>query len=61
MTVNEITALFDQWNNALQTGDPKNVVALYETNGILLPLTEEGQMMILTGKLPFYRRMRLKQ
>ena len=37
MTNNEILALFDEWNNALQTGDPKAVVALYETNGVLLP------------------------
>jgi len=37
MSVNEINALFDEWNNALATGDPKNVAALYETNGILLP------------------------
>ena len=37
MVANEITALFDAWNNALQTGDPKKVAALYETNGILLP------------------------
>ncbi len=37
MIANEITALFDAWNNALQTGDPKKVAALYETNGILLP------------------------
>lgn len=34
---NEITALFDKWNNALQTKDPKKVTALYESNGILLP------------------------
>jgi uncharacterized protein (TIGR02246 family) len=34
---NEIMALFDKWNSALGTGDPKNVVALYETNAILLP------------------------
>ena len=33
----EILALFDAWNSALKTGDPKNVVALYETNAILLP------------------------
>lgn len=32
-----ISDLFDQWNSALQTGDPKNVAALYETNAILLP------------------------
>ena len=37
MIENEITALFDEWNSALQTGDPQKVVALYETNGILLP------------------------
>lgn len=37
MNTSEISALFDQWNSALQTGDPKKVVALYETNGILLP------------------------
>lgn len=37
MTKNEITSLFDVWNDALQTGDPKKVAALYETNGILLP------------------------
>ena len=33
----EISALFDTWNSALQTRDPKQVVALYETNAILLP------------------------
>lgn len=33
----EITALFEKWNGALQTGDPKKVTALYEENGVLLP------------------------
>lgn len=33
----EITALFDEWNSALQTGDPKKVAVLYAANGILLP------------------------
>ncbi|MEM7536963.1 MAG: SgcJ/EcaC family oxidoreductase [Chloroflexota bacterium] len=37
MIENEITALFDEWNHALQTGEPKNVVALYERNAVLLP------------------------
>lgn len=37
MSENEITALFDEWNSALQTGDPKRVAALYESNAILLP------------------------
>ncbi|MCG8526172.1 MAG: SgcJ/EcaC family oxidoreductase [Opitutales bacterium] len=37
MKDNEITALFEEWNNALQTGDPKEVSALYESDAILLP------------------------
>lgn len=37
MGENEITALFNEWNDALQTGDPKQVVSLYAGNGILLP------------------------
>lgn len=35
--MNDIASLFDEWNNALQTGNPKNVSALYEYNSILLP------------------------
>ena len=37
MSENEITALFDEWNSALQTGDPKKVATLYESDSILLP------------------------
>ena len=37
MTENNILSLFEDWNSALQTGDPKQVAALYETNAILLP------------------------
>ncbi|MDJ0782634.1 MAG: SgcJ/EcaC family oxidoreductase [Desulfosarcinaceae bacterium] len=37
MREKEILALFDEWNGALQTGDPQTVAALYESNGILLP------------------------
>ena len=33
----DISSLFEIWNNALQTGDPKKVAELYETNAILLP------------------------
>ena len=33
----DIAALFDQWNAALQTGDPKKVAALYASDAILLP------------------------
>ena len=37
MTQNEIKQLFEIWNNALQTGDPDQVVALYDTDAVLLP------------------------
>ena len=33
----QITTLFDTWNSALKTGDPKKVVSLYESNAVLLP------------------------
>lgn len=37
MNKNEITKLFEEWNQALQTGNPKDVAELYEYNAILLP------------------------
>ena len=33
----EIEALFDRWNQSLQTGDPHKVVANYAEHSILLP------------------------
>ena len=37
MNISEIGSLFNDWNDALQTGDPKQVASLYESDGILLP------------------------
>ncbi|MDM8556540.1 SgcJ/EcaC family oxidoreductase [Desulfococcaceae bacterium HSG7] len=37
MNKNELTALFDKWNSALQTGNPDQMAALYASNAILLP------------------------
>jgi uncharacterized protein (TIGR02246 family) len=34
---NEIAALFDRWNDSLQTGDPALVAANYADDSILLP------------------------
>ena len=36
-TEQEIAALFDRWNQSLQTGDPHKVVANYAEQSILLP------------------------
>jgi hypothetical protein len=33
----EIAALFDRWNQSLQTGDPHKVVANYAEKSVLLP------------------------
>ena len=33
----EVAALFDLWNNTLQTGDPEKVASLYAPDGVLLP------------------------
>ena len=37
MSDSYIAALFEEWNTALQTGEPENVTAFYESNAILLP------------------------
>jgi len=33
----EIAKLFDRWNSAVQSGDPKKVTKLYDEKAILLP------------------------
>ncbi|MEM7111195.1 MAG: SgcJ/EcaC family oxidoreductase [Chloroflexota bacterium] len=37
MNESQIQALFDEWNAALQSQEPKKVAALYESDAILLP------------------------
>ncbi|MBT6039786.1 MAG: SgcJ/EcaC family oxidoreductase, partial [Halieaceae bacterium] len=37
MTEQDIVQLFANWNAALQTGDPDQVIALYAKDAILLP------------------------
>ncbi|MEV7021913.1 SgcJ/EcaC family oxidoreductase [Kitasatospora sp. NPDC093558] len=37
VTEREIAALFDQWNAALQTGDPEKVADRYASDAVLLP------------------------
>ena len=37
MNQQEIISLFEKWNDALQTGEPKKVAALYAEDAILLP------------------------
>lgn len=37
MNNSKIASFFDDWNQALQTGDPKKITSLYDTEGILIP------------------------
>jgi uncharacterized protein (TIGR02246 family) len=37
MNTDKIRSLFDEWNEALKTGDAKKVTNLYDTDAILLP------------------------
>lgn len=37
MNKSDILSLFEEWNAALQTGEPEKVAALYESNAVLLP------------------------
>lgn len=37
MTRESVVQLFERWNEALQTGDPKQVVSLYHPEATLLP------------------------
>jgi uncharacterized protein (TIGR02246 family) len=37
MNRTEIASLFEIWNSAIQTGDPKKVTDLYRSDAILLP------------------------
>lgn len=53
MTNEDITSLFDEWNSALQTGNPKKVAALYEDTAILLP-TMSNEVRHNNGEIEDY-------
>lgn len=51
----EIAALFDRWNQALQTGDPREVVALYAERSILLPTMSNKPRITPSEKEDYFR------
>ena len=51
----EIAALFDQWNRALQTGDPLQVVARYAAASILLPTASNTPCLTPAEKADYFR------
>jgi uncharacterized protein (TIGR02246 family) len=49
----EIVALFDRWNAALASGDPRRVAALYAPNGVLQP-TVSNQVRSTPAEIEAY-------
>ena len=53
-TAQEISALFDRWNQSLQTGDPHKVVANYAERSILLPTVSNKQRLTAAEKEDYF-------
>ncbi|WP_168787995.1 DUF4440 domain-containing protein [Paraburkholderia aromaticivorans] len=51
----EIAALFDRWNQSLQTGDPHKVVANYAERSILLPTVSNKPRLTVAEKEDYFR------
>jgi len=50
----EIAALFDRWNQSLQTGDPHKVVANYAKRSILLPTVSNKPRLTSAEKEDYF-------
>lgn len=50
----EIAALFDRWNQSLQTGDPHKVVANYAERSILLPTVSNKPRLTPADKEDYF-------
>ncbi|MGZ5203155.1 MAG: DUF4440 domain-containing protein, partial [Telluria sp.] len=53
-TEQEIAALFDRWNQSLQTGDPHRVVANYAEKSILLPTVSNKPRLTAAEKEDYF-------
>ncbi|SAK92130.1 Calcium/calmodulin dependent protein kinase II Association [Caballeronia arationis] len=51
----EIAALFERWNQSLQTGDPHQVVANYAARSILLPTVSNAPRLTVAEKEDYFR------
>jgi len=50
----EVSALFDQWNTALQTGQPQAVVDRYSADSILLPTLSNTVRVTANAKADYF-------
>ncbi|MBA4396731.1 MAG: DUF4440 domain-containing protein [Syntrophus sp. (in: bacteria)] len=53
-TEKEITSLFDRWNQSLQTGDPRKVVANYAGKSVLLPTVSNKVRLTAAEKEDYF-------
>ncbi|MGH6638640.1 MAG: SgcJ/EcaC family oxidoreductase [Polaromonas sp.] len=53
-SVQEIAALFDRWNQSLQTGDPHKVVANYAEKSVLLPTVSNTPRLNAAQKKDYF-------
>jgi uncharacterized protein (TIGR02246 family) len=54
-TEGEIAALFDRWNQSLQTGDPHKVVANYAPRSILLATVSSKPRLTVADKEDYFQ------
>lgn len=50
----QIEALFDKWNNSLQSGDPKIVTNNYLTDAVLLPTMSNRVRLSQTERIEYF-------
>ncbi|ACR68704.1 SgcJ/EcaC family oxidoreductase [Edwardsiella ictaluri] len=52
----QIAALFDQWNNSLQSGDPQKVTDNYLTDAVLLPTVSSKTKLTQDDRITYFKR-----
>jgi uncharacterized protein (TIGR02246 family) len=57
----EIAGLFNRWNDALKTGDPKKVVANYAPHSILLPTLSNKPRLTQEAKIDYFEHFLAKK
>lgn len=61
ITKEQVAALFDRWNSALQTGEPDKVVANYAEQSILLPTVSNKPRLTPEEKKDYFEHFLQKQ
>lgn len=60
-TPTEVAALFDRWNESLQTGDAKAVAANYSTHAVLLPTLSNTPRQNEDARIDYFKSFLKKQ